>query len=267
MALTSEDIWHKFELINSSTTSSQPAPESNQNLHCQALGPTVLKSSAMLTSTATAMAARTSISKIMDTDCLVVPDIGDILSDTNLDLDINLDGGIDMDFDYLLDDFLSTKEPLRHDCMWSGERDPLLMSLQTGGNYSTKSSCSGNTGEETVVPNLDLAASQGLSCFDTPLSSETSDLDETSSDLEGDVYVQRTSCADRLLPSSPDSCGEVSSSSSSSPVHFFSDHSYVATSRYQENNHHSVLANNHERLTVQGVTTVRHHRHRSSLKA
>ena len=37
-----------------------------------------------------------------------------------------------MDFDWM-DDFLSSKEPLRHDCMWSGddERDDIIPPLAT----------------------------------------------------------------------------------------------------------------------------------------
>ena len=267
MALTSEDIWQKFDLTsNNSTATNSQAVNSN---HCHSFE-SILKPTAMLSavnSTAVAAATNsssrtaTSISKIMDTDSLVVPDIGDILSDTNLDLDINLDGGIDMDFDYLLDDFLSTKEPLRYDCMWSGERDPMLMNLNNGAS-NMKASCPGNgtvASEETVIPcsNLDITAGvQSMSCFDTPLSSETSDLDETSSDLEGDVYIQRTSCADRLLPCSPDSAASdmssTTSSTSSSPVHFFSDHSYVATTRYncRETTYSPtcVAASNHDRM-------------------
>ena len=40
-----------------------------------------------------------------------------------------------MDFDWM-DDFLSSKEPLRHDCMWSGddERDDIIPPLATSGS-------------------------------------------------------------------------------------------------------------------------------------
>ena len=39
-----------------------------------------------------------------------------------------------MDFDWM-DDFLSSKEPLRHDCMWSGddEKDDIIPPLATSG--------------------------------------------------------------------------------------------------------------------------------------
>ena len=264
MAFTSEDIWQKFDLTSNNSSATSQAVISN---HCHPFE-SILKPAAMLSANSTTAVGgavnsktATSISKIMDTDSLVVPDIGDILSDTNLDLDINLDGGIDMDFDYLLDDFLSTKEPLRYDCMWSGDRDPMLMTLNNGAS-NMKVSFPGNgtvASEETVIPcaaNLDITAGvQSMSCFDTPLSSETSDLDETSSDLEGDVYIQRTSCADRLLPCSPDSAASdmssTNSSTSSSPVHFFSDHSYVATARYNTRETTSptcVAASNHDRM-------------------
>jgi len=150
-----------------------------------------------------------------DTDSLV-PDIADImLGSPGCSLS---DIGIDMDFDNFLDDILrlEEEEPLRQDCMWSGQ----------DGEYST------NFGEQLLrqqkkeaKPRLDTLptasvdltdiSSKDLSCFDTPLSSETSDLDETSSDLEAEAET---------IKSKVDS--------------MFSDHCYTSTSPQ----HHDRLA-------------------------
>ena len=64
-----------------------------------------------------------------DTDSLV-PDIADImLGSPGCSLS---DIGIDMDFDNFLDDILrlEEEEPLRQDCMWSGQENRLIINAK-----------------------------------------------------------------------------------------------------------------------------------------
>lgn len=205
MSLAGDDIWHKFDL--SSTA---------DKMELKMEADDVLESASQ-----TALFQTKGQKKSVVRDSLV-PDIVDIFTDsTTLDVDINMDGGIDMDFDSFLDDILSLEErPLLQDCMWSaqvseesttyGGGDHLLLEQRTAKPR--------HDSLPTSSVNLGLGA-KDLSCFDTPLSSETSDLDETSSDLETEVEVG----ADRLR------CSDTSSRSS--PKDFtFSDHCYTASS-------------------------------------
>ena len=191
MALASEDIWKNVDMNSSNNI--------DILVDCVANDSDVLSSSAL----------RLARSLKDDTDSLV-PDIADIMIDSS-----TLDIGIDMEFDHFLDDILRLEdEPLRQDCMWSSQED---------GEDSS------NLGEQMVrqqreaKPRLDTLptaninmtdlACKGLSCFDTPLSSETSDLDETSSDLEAEVDVGVETSAKTKLDIT------------------YSDHCYISTSR------------------------------------
>ena len=203
MAMASEDIWQKFDL---SCAEKLDLPKMDID---------------MLMETVDRAPTRKQAERHED----MVPDIIDILADTNnFDMDINMDGGIDMDFDNFLDDILRFEEPLRQDCMWSGEPDSKPSTVISPKQSDTTQTRLSSSRLDSLLPllnmNLDVA-SKDMSCFDTPLSSETSDLDETSSDLEAEAELGLRA---RLQPDTP------STSSPTSPQGFhFADHSYVAS--------------------------------------
>ena len=195
MSLAGEDIWHKFDLSKSELLKMEPEEIDT------------------MTSSLSQM-----IKQKKSTDSLV-PDI-DILSFTNpLDVDINMDGGIDLDFDSLLEDILGfQEEPLRHDCMWSGDisnnLDKSMMLLNQNSEPKNKLD---------ILPSSSMnvaSLTKDLDCFDTPLSSETSDLDETSSDIDADVEVGTNIC--RL---------QGSEDTRRNQDYTYSDHCYIATSK------------------------------------
>jgi hypothetical protein len=190
----------------------------------------------------------------------LVPDIRDLISGGSgssfdhlsggcLDdlADLNMDGGIDMEFDetFLLGpDILlgldsDETDPLRHDCMWSGVGgggSAALKAASATEQPPSGSSCSSSyfgdqlllelgesqqllLGCSPTAPSCSVAGpgEEPLSCFGavaTPLRSETSDLEETSSDLEEEVLSDRTTRA-------------AAERRAAVPTH--SDHSYIAT--------------------------------------
>ena len=245
MALASEDIWQKFDLscaerLDLSKMDMMETSPVDHTLDDADLFLTDLVGRSVINTTivggmppsspaaaggkpVTATSAAAAPASRLSADTEVVPDIIDILSDSaTFDMDINMDdGGIDMDFDNFLDDILRLEDPLRQDCMWSAAESSASSSSSSSPTSPTSSSSSRL---DSLLPltnvSLDVVASKDMSCFDTPLSSETSDLDETSSDLEAEVEAGL--CA-RLQPSSP------TSSSSSSQDFTFADHSYVAS--------------------------------------
>merc|ERR1712168_996077 len=100
-------------------------------------------------------------------------------------------------------------------------------------------------GGRTLTPSSSLTSKRN-SCFDTPLSSETSDLDETSSDLEAEVDVDVGDCVeqqlcDRLQPASDDDdSGDNSSVTFGEDIlqnqeFAFYDHCYYTTKTSRSN--------------------------------
>ena len=196
MSLASDDIWQKFDLAKSEFIKmEQEEMNTVTNNIYQMMKPT------------------------KSTDSLV-PDIDMLAFPSNLDVDINMDGGIDMDFDSLLEDILGFQDkPLRHDCMWSGDmstnEEKSLMLLNTNSEPKNKPDIAPST-------NMNLGSiTKDLDCFDTPLSSETSDLDETSSDIDGEVEV---GTINSRLQGSRDTL-------KSNQDITYSDHCYIATSK------------------------------------
>jgi len=271
MALTSEDIWQKFDLnVTDKPNFSQMDIEDSADLDVDLVGDhhssfihamaeaaansPFIHSGAKTITTATPSRKSVALSSVTavttsldrDADCFplptsiapggsaaVVPDIGDILALTNtFDVDINMDGGIDMEFDHFLDDILST-EPLKHDCMWSGGSQPAAEDLAKKASHTTYGERLLFEHQQTTTSNNRPASAKSLSCFDTPLSSETSDLDETSSDLEAEVDVVGANEAgiqlcDRLQPSSSEEEEDTGLGGDIGTRHdfAFSDHCY-----------------------------------------
>ena len=199
MSLASDDIWQKFDLAKSEFIKME---QEEMNT---------------VTNNIYQMMKHTK-----STDSLV-PDIDMLAFPSNLDVDINMDGGIDMDFDSLLEDILGFQDkPLRHDCMWSGDisanEEKSLMLLNTNSEPKNKPDIAPST-------SMNLGSlTKDLDCFDTPLSSETSDLDETSSDIDGEVEVGTINSRLQGVRDTLKSNQDIT----------YSDHCYIATSKKRD---------------------------------
>jgi len=236
MAFASEDLWSKFDLSLDKMSSLRATADS-----CWPPGRSILlvnnggrPGRQRCDTTASSLLAAEATSPL---GASLVPDIRDLISGSG-DLgggcledlaDLNMDGGIDMEFDesLLLGDGLldgDETDPLRHDCMWSGGSGTAVdmrppVAEQQPPQPACGSFSSSYFGDQLL---LELGEGQQLLLGTSPTSTssnfisntdaaatrtETSDLEETSSDLEEETAAVRMS--------------------SSFPAH--SDHSYIAT--------------------------------------